>query len=224
MDNPLISPSILAADFRSLEDAIRLINKSEADWIHCDVMDGNFVPNISFGFPVLEAVKKVSEKPMDVHLMIRDPERYIIAFREAGASVLTVHYEACTHLHRTLQAIRDEGMRAGVAVNPSTPVGYLEEILPYTDLILVMSVNPGYGGQSFIETSVEKVRKLRELCIDLGLSPLVEVDGGINTENALSLVAAGANVLVAGSSVFQSKDPLRYITQLKRTGGNTIRV
>src|SRR5665647_3875957 len=212
----LISPSLLAADFTNLESEIKMINRSEADWLHLDIMDGVFVPNISFGFPVIKAVKKVAAKPLDVHLMIIDPDRYLTRFSEAGANNLTVQYEACTHLNRTVTEIRNLEMKAGVALNPHTPVMLLKNILPYIDMVLIMTVNPGFGGQIFIKESYNKITELRNM-IDTGhYNVLIEVDGGIDTTNAIDLVEAGANVLVAGSSVFKSKDPAKTISRLKK--------
>ena len=211
----LVSPSILAANFGNLESDVMLVNKSEADWIHLDIMDGVFVPNISFGFPIIKAVKRVAVKPLDVHLMIVDPDRYLSQFCEAGANNLTVQYEACTHLNRTVAEIRNLGMKAGVAINPHTPVMLLKNILPYIDMVLVMTVNPGFGGQIFIKESYNKITELRKM-IDTGhYNVLIEVDGGIDTANAVDLFEAGANVLVAGSSVFKSKDPIKVISKLK---------
>jgi ribulose-phosphate 3-epimerase len=211
----LVSPSLLSADFGNLERDILMVNRSEADWIHLDIMDGVFVPNISFGFPVIEFVEKVSEKPLDVHLMITDPDRYLSRFRDAGANILTVQYEACIHLNRTVTEIRTLGMKAGVAVNPHTPVSLLKNILPYIDMVLIMTVNPGFGGQSFIMESYNKITELRGM-IDLsGNKVKIEVDGGIDTLNAAKLIASGVNVLVAGNSVFSSKDPVGTIRNLK---------
>jgi ribulose-phosphate 3-epimerase len=211
----LVSPSLLAANFGNLESDVMMVNKSEADWIHLDIMDGVFVPNISFGFPVIKAVKRVAVKPLDVHLMIVDPDRYLSQFCEAGANNLTVQYEACTHLNRTVAEIRNLGMKAGVAINPHTPVILLKNILPYIDMVLIMTVNPGFGGQIFIKESYNKITELRNM-IDKGhYNVLIEVDGGIDTANAIDLFEAGANVLVAGSSVFKSKDPLKAISKLK---------
>jgi ribulose-phosphate 3-epimerase len=220
----LVAPSILAADFSRLGEAISMINTSDADWVHCDVMDGAFVPNISFGFPVLEAVRDASSKPLDVHLMIERPERFVKEFKAAGAYMLTVHYEACQHLHRVIEAIKNEEMQAGIALNPHTPVSEIEEILPYADMILVMSVNPGYGGQKFIPSSFRKVQKVRAMAQELGVNPMIQVDGGVDPSNAQELVAAGANVLVAGSSVFKASDPHEAIRQLKDAEANNVQV
>ena len=211
----LVAPSILSADFSNLSKDIQMVNSSEADWLHLDIMDGVFVPNISFGLPVVKAIKKNAAKPLDVHLMIVDPDRYIEDFKNAGADILTVHYEACTHLHRTLQKIRSLDMKAGVSLNPHTPIHVLEEIITYADLVLVMSVNPGFGGQKFIESSYEKIRKLRELINSTGLAAMIEVDGGVGTGNAPALVEAGVDVLVAGNAVFSSPDPTETIVKLK---------
>ncbi len=214
----LVAPSLLAADFTRLDEQIALVNESPADWLHFDVMDGCFVPNISFGLPVLEAVKRLSRKPIDVHLMIVEPHRYIERFREAGADVITVQYEACTHLHRTLQQIRQSGARAGVAINPHTPVGLLEDVLEELDLVLVMSVNPGFGGQQFIYRTLYKIRTLREMLTVRNIPAYIEVDGGVGLQNAESILQAGANVLVAGSSIFKSDDPAQAIRRMKELG------
>jgi ribulose-phosphate 3-epimerase len=213
--NHLVSPSLLTADFGNLQKDVHLINRSLADWIHCDVMDGVFVPNISFGFPVIEYIKKSAEKPLDVHLMIIDPDRYLARFRDAGAAILTVQYEACVHLNRTVNEIRKLGMKAGVALNPHTPAGHLKHVLNCIDMVLIMTVNPGFGGQSFIMESYEKIRELREMIDSGGHDVLIQVDGGVDTDNAFSLVSAGVDVLVAGNSVFSSPDPLETIRKLK---------
>lgn len=211
----LISPSLLSADFLHLGQEIEMLNRSQADWLHVDVMDGVFVPNISYGLPILSQIKTVAQKPLDVHLMIVQPEKYVEAFYKAGASLLTVHVEASPHLHRTLQHIKSFGMKAGVALNPHTAVSSLEDILPDIDVVLVMSVNPGFGGQSFIEHSLEKVRKLKKLIGETQSHTLIEVDGGVNLETGSKLVEAGADVLVAGSFVFHSPDPAATIQALK---------
>ena len=211
----LVSPSLLSADFLNLGAEIDMINRSEADWLHLDVMDGVFVPNISFGFPVLQAVNKVCKKPLDVHLMIVHPEHYISQTAAAGAMMMCVHYEACTHLHRTLQEIHQAGMKAGVALNPATPVGVLEDIVQDADMVLLMSVNPGFGGQCFIENTIAKVKRLRRMLDEQGSSALIEVDGGLQAETAPRLVEAGADVLVSGSYVFRATDPVATIASLK---------
>ncbi|AWG20190.1 ribulose-phosphate 3-epimerase [Flavobacterium faecale] len=215
MKNTLIAPSVLAADFANLERDIKMINSSAADWFHIDIMDGVFVPNISFGMPVLEAIKRHATKTIDVHLMIVDPDRYISTFKKLGADVLTVHYEACTHLHRTLQAIKAEGMQAGVALNPHTSVDLLEDVINDIDLVCIMSVNPGFGGQSFIENTYAKVAKLKALIEKKGASTIIEIDGGVTNKNAKQLVEAGADVLVAGSYVFGAQDPIATLAGLK---------
>jgi ribulose-phosphate 3-epimerase len=211
----LVAPSLLAADFSDLAGEVEMVNESLADWLHLDIMDGLFVPNISFGFPVVEAVREISTKPLDVHLMIVDPDRYLKRFRDAGASYLTVHYEACPHLHRTVTEIRSLGMKAGVSLNPHTPVMILKDILPYVDMVLIMTVNPGYGGQSFISKSLNKIGELRSMIDEEGYDVLIEADGGIDTQNAPLLVHSGVDVLVAGNTVFSALDPSEVIRELK---------
>lgn len=212
----MISPSLLSADFGNLQRDIEMLNGSECDWLHVDVMDGIFVPNISFGQPVIKHIKKHAKKPLDVHLMIMDPGRYVEDFRAAGADILTVHYEACTHLDRTLHAIKDAGMKCGVVLNPHTPVCLLEDIVQLCDVVLLMSVNPGFGGQKFIENTYSKVHQLRQLCDRKNSQCLIEVDGGVNPNNAPLLFEAGADVLVAGNAVFKSENPVETIKLLKQ--------
>ncbi|MCC8407610.1 ribulose-phosphate 3-epimerase [Mucilaginibacter sp. UR6-1] len=212
---PLVAPSILAADFANMQRDIEMLNNSEADWIHVDVMDGVFVPNISFGFPVMKAVKQYATKPLDVHLMIVDPDRYLKAFKEAGADGIMVHYEACTHLHRTIQAIKDLGCRAGVALNPHTNVSLLEDVITDVEQVCIMSVNPGFGGQKFIANTYKKIKQLRTLAEYHNPKLLIEIDGGVDVTNAAKLIEAGANVLVAGSSVFSADDQSAAISALK---------
>ena len=211
----ILAPSLLAADFGNLQQAIEMVNASEADWFHIDIMDGVFVPNISYGMPVLSVIQKHATKPLDVHLMIVDPDRYISTFAKLGSDILTVHYEACTHLHRTLQAIKAEGMKAGVALNPHTPVSVLEDIIQDVDVLLLMSVNPGFGGQSFIENTYKKVRQAKTHIEQAGASTLIEIDGGVSLKNAKALVEAGADALVAGSFVFNAANPTQTIADLK---------
>lgn len=211
----LIAPSLLSADFNNLGRDIEMINKSEADWFHLDIMDGVFVPNMSFGFPVVEHIASVAKKPLDVHLMIIEPDRYLERFCNAGANILTVHWEACNHLHRTVTQIKKLGMKAGVSINPHTPVDLLDDILLEADLVLIMSVNPGYGGQKFIENSLLRISRLRKMIDQKGLSTLIEVDGGVDVNNAASIYSAGADVLVAGNAVFKSENPLEAIRTIK---------
>lgn len=216
MKNTLIAPSVLAADFANLQRDIEMINNSEADWFHIDIMDGVFVPNISFGMPVLEAITKHAKKTIDVHLMIIDPDRYIKTFADLGSNILTVHYEACTHLHRTLQAIKAEGMKAGVALNPHTNVSLLEDVINDIDMVCIMSVNPGFGGQSFIENTYKKIKELKEIITRNNASTIIEIDGGVTNKNAVQLVEAGADVLVAGNYVFKADNPTQTISDLKK--------
>ncbi len=214
----LIAPSILSADFANLGRDVEMINHSDADWFHVDIMDGVFVPNISFGFPVVSAIKKLAKKPLDVHLMIVQPERYIKDFKNAGADILTVHYEACTHLHRTIQQIKEEGMKAGVSLNPHTPVMLLKDIIPYLDLVLIMSVNPGFGGQKFITHSLTKLGETAQLIAESGSQAIVEIDGGVSLSNADDIIKAGAKVLVTGNAVFSTPDPEATIKEFKDRG------
>lgn len=211
----IIAPSLLSADFGNLNRDIEMINRSQADWFHCDIMDGQFVPNMSFGFPIIEQVKKMAQKPLDVHLMIVDPDRYLDRFKEAGADILTVHIEACTHLHRTLQRIKLLGMKAGISLNPHTAVSLLEDIVAEADMVLIMSVNPGFGGQKFIENSYSKISRLREMAEKKNPNLIIQVDGGVDLTNAARLYAAGANALVAGNAVFKASNPEEAIAGLK---------
>ncbi len=211
----LIAPSVLSADFANLQKDIEMINRSDADWFHIDIMDGVFVPNISYGFPVLKAIQKYAKKPLDVHLMIVDPDRYLQDFKRAGAENITVHIEACTHLHRTLHAIKDLGCKAGVAVNPHTPVSLLEDSIEDIDIVCLMSVNPGFGGQKFIDNTYKKIKELLSMASGRNNGLLIEIDGGVSNQNALKLLQAGANVLVAGNSVFSASDPIIEIAALK---------
>lgn len=221
MNFPLIAPSVLSANFVELGKDIQMINASEADWFHIDVMDGVFVPNISFGFPVIKSIQNLAQKPLDVHLMIVQPERYIKDFKSVGAEILSIHYEACTHLHRTIYAIKEEGMKAGVAINPHTPVHLLKDIIQDIDLVCMMSVNPGFGGQKFIERTYRKCADLKAMIEATNSSCLIEIDGGVNAETGPKLVEAGADVLVAGNYVFASQNPIETIASLKKLGSNT---
>lgn len=215
---PIIAPSLLSADFNRLGEEIAMLNRSEADWIHLDVMDGVFVPNISFGMPVIKAVRQLSEKPLDTHLMIVQPERYIQTFKEIGCDLLTVHWEACTHLHRTIYQIKEQDMLAGVALNPHTPIAGLEDVIQDLDLVLIMSVNPGFGGQKFIQRSLHRITELREMIERNNATALIEVDGGVNKDNTADIINAGADALVAGNAVFKSPNPEETIHQMKMTG------
>ncbi len=221
--NHLVSPSILSADFANLEDDIHMLNKSDADWIHVDVMDGVFVPNISFGFPVIAAVNNFAKKPLDVHLMIVNPDRYLKEFKDVGADIITVHYEACTHLHRTIQNIKELGCKAGVALNPHTPVSVLQDIIQDLDLVLIMSVNPGFGGQKFIEHTYQKIRQLKNMAAEINPNLFIEIDGGVNIHNSLALLKAGANVLVAGNAIFSAVDQYHAISELKKISPDILR-
>jgi ribulose-phosphate 3-epimerase len=215
---PIIAPSLLSADFANLSKDIEMVNQSEADWFHLDVMDGVFVPNISFGLPVLKAIQRLAKKPLDVHLMIVEPDRYVNAFKDAGATILSVHYEACTHLHRTVQVIRQAGMKAGVAINPHTPISFLQEIISEIDLVCMMSVNPGFGGQKFIENTYHKISELKELIVSRNSTALIEIDGGVDLQNVTKLIKTGADIFVAGNTVFSSENPSQTISQLKHSG------
>ena len=215
MNKPIIAPSVLACDFSRLKEEVEMLNSSNADYIHVDIMDGVFVPNISFGIPVTEAINRHAKKPLDVHLMIEKPENYVEAFVKAGASIISVHYEACPHLHRNLQQLSDLGVKRGVALNPHTPVELLEDVIENIDMVCLMSVNPGFGGQKFIENTFNKIKKLRNMIEKAGTEVLIEIDGGVNSNNARALLDAGANVLVAGSFVFNSTDPIATIMNLK---------
>ena len=215
MNSPIIAPSVLAADFANLQRDVEMLNESQADWIHIDIMDGMFVPNISFGLPVCEAINKHATKPLDVHLMIEDPDRYLESFRNAGAANISVHYEACRHLHRSLQFIKSLDCKAGVAINPHTNVQLLEDTIEDIDLVIIMSVNPGFGGQKFIDNTYQKVSQLKEIIAEHNASTLIEIDGGVNANNAPLLLEAGADVLVAGNFVFKSADPIATIEELK---------
>ncbi|MCW3077797.1 MAG: Ribulose-phosphate 3-epimerase [Bacteroidetes bacterium] len=212
----LVAPSVLSADFGNLKADIEMINNSSADWFHVDVMDGVFVPNISFGFPVMKTLHKLAKKPLDVHLMIVDPDRYVQAFKDVGAEILTVHYEACTHLHRSIQNIKNTGMKAGVAINPHTPISVLEDTISEIDLVCLMSVNPGFGGQKFIENTYFKIEKLKQLITSKNAKTLIEIDGGVDLNNYTKLIKCGADVLVAGNTVFSASDPSTAISSLKK--------
>lgn len=223
MRKHLVAPSVLASDFTRMREEFNMVNESEADWFHLDVMDGHFVPNITFGMFIIEFMKTLAEKPLDVHLMIVEPEKYIEDFRKAGADVITVHYEACPHLHRTIQQIKETGAKAGVALNPHTPVELLDDIIEDVDLVLIMSVNPGFGGQKFIYRTIPKIQRLKEMIITRNAHALIEVDGGVGLQNAEKILQAGADVLVAGSSVFKANDPKDTISRLKAIGGEIMK-
>jgi ribulose-phosphate 3-epimerase len=213
--SPVISPSLLASDFANLQSEVEMLNRSDADWIHCDIMDGRFVPNISFGMPVLKAIQKHATKPLDVHLMILEPEKYVEEFRKLGAEIISVHFEACPHLHRNIQQIKDLGCKAGVAINPHTPAEFLSDVIADIDLVCLMSVNPGFGAQRFIPSTFEKIRRLKSLIREKSSKALIEIDGGVNMDNAAPLMEAGADVLVAGNFVFNSDNPIQTIHNLK---------
>lgn len=223
MRKHLVAPSVLASDFTRMREEFNMVNESEADWFHLDVMDGRFVPNITFGMFIIEFMKSLAEKPLDVHLMIVEPEKYIEDFRKAGADVITVHYEACPHLHRTVQQIKETGAKAGVALNPHTPVELLDDIIEDVDLVLLMSVNPGFGGQKFIYRTIPKIQRLKEMIITRNAHALIEIDGGVGLQNAEKILQAGADVLVAGSSVFKAEDPKDTISKLKAIGGEIMK-